>query len=345
VPLPTSESRSPVVFFSNGVGDRLLSLPALRALVQLFGPRLTLLSDAAASQFFHTQLNLPRIVDVVHVPGNRRLFDAERAAHAVTDCDLFMSLVPWSSDALVRLVEALAPRGSIGFGPLFDVCLARDYTKHSADLAFDLPRSLDPSLAIDAFAAPLELDGSVRQRSRALLAPLPASVRLLAVHADTLPEKTWLPDRMAETVDRFLARHADVIVFLVGMRDCVFAGGGSRPRVVNCCGLPLDLTMAVIAASDLFLGVDSCMLHAADLSRVEGVGLFGPTSAAEFGFRFGPHRHVQAAAMNGIAVDDALTALEAMWRLRDRRQPRRDGRASTAPRTGDRSAATRSNIG
>lgn len=327
------------------MGDRLLSLPALRALVRLFGARLTLLCDEAAVPFFSTQLKLPRIVDVVHVPGNRLLFDAERAVRAITGCDLFMSLVPWSSDALVRLVESFAPRWSVGFGPCFDVFLPRDYTKHSADLAFNLPRFLDPSLELDAFAEPLEFDRLVRHRSRELLAPLPPGLRMLAVHTDTLPEKTWPPDRMTETIDEFLARHAEVMVFLVGMRDCAFQGDGSRLRVVNCCGLPLDLTMAVVASSDLFLGVDSCMLHVADLSRVPGVGLFGATSSAEFGFRFGPHRHLQAAAMNEIAADHAVTALEEMWTFRDRSGPHRLRRASAASRRADRSASTGKHIG
>jgi hypothetical protein len=311
VPAPP-ESRAPVAFFSNGNGDRLLSLPALRALVCLYGTRLTLLCDEGAAPFFRTELELTNIVEIPH-SGIRQEFDAAGVARAIGGCDLFLSLVPWCSEDLARLVEAVAPRLSVGFAPLFDVPLARNYGKHSADLAFDLPRSLDPSLRIDAFAGPLRFAPAVRRRTDRLLAPLPAGIRVLTLHADTLPAKTWRGERMAQVIDRFLADHGDFVVFVVGMCDCTFRGDRSRPRVVDCCGLPLDLTMQLVAASDLFLGIDSCMLHAADLGRVPGVGLFGPTSSVEFGFRFGPHRHVQAESMDDVTVEDVSAALTDMW--------------------------------
>jgi hypothetical protein len=52
------------------------------------------------------------------------------------------------------------------------------------------------------------------------------------------------------------------------------------------------------------------MLHAADLARVPGVGLFGPTRSATWGFRFGPHRHLDERKMADITVDEVLRALE-----------------------------------
>jgi ADP-heptose:LPS heptosyltransferase len=57
--------------------------------------------------------------------------------------------------------------------------------------------------------------------------------------------------------------------------------------------LPLDACFAVLSESDLFLGIDSCHLHAADLFRIPAVGLFGPTTARRWGVRFPPHWHFQ----------------------------------------------------
>jgi ADP-heptose:LPS heptosyltransferase len=83
--------------------------------------------------------------------------------------------------------------------------------------------------------------------------------------------------------------------------------------VLSLPGLPLSYAMALVAASDLFLGVDSCMLHAADFHRVPGVGLFGPTSPRRWGFRFGPHRHVAVAgAIDQIGTAEVLAALESL---------------------------------
>jgi hypothetical protein len=52
------------------------------------------------------------------------------------------------------------------------------------------------------------------------------------------------------------------------------------------------------------------MLHVADMARVPGVGLFGPTSAKEFGFYIGPHIMIQAdGSMDKIGIDMVTEAL------------------------------------
>ena len=71
--------------------------------------------------------------------------------------------------------------------------------------------------------------------------------------------------------------------------------------------------MALVTEADFFLGIDSCMLHAADFAGVPSVGLFGPTSAAEFGFLVGPHIAIQAQqTMAEIEVPDVSDALESL---------------------------------
>jgi len=65
-----------------------------------------------------------------------------------------------------------------------------------------------------------------------------------------------------------------------------------------------------VAESDLFVGVDSCMLHVADMARIPGVGLFGPTNAKEFGFYIGPHIMIQAeGSMEKIGAGQVTEAL------------------------------------
>jgi hypothetical protein len=52
------------------------------------------------------------------------------------------------------------------------------------------------------------------------------------------------------------------------------------------------------------------MLHVADLARVPGVGLFGPTNAKEFGFYIGPHIMIQAdGSMEKLETDMVIEAL------------------------------------
>lgn len=89
--------------------------------------------------------------------------------------------------------------------------------------------------------------------------------------------------------------------------------GYERDRVIPHLGLPLDLSMGLVAEADLFLGIDSCMLHAADLAPVPGVALFGLTRSMTWGFRFGPHRNIDRRSMSGITVVDVLCW--ARWKI------------------------------
>src|SRR5262249_37867678 len=76
--------------------------------------------------------------------------------------------------------------------------------------------------------------------------------------------------------------------------------------------LPLGHALALTATADLFVGVDSCFLHAADLARVPSVGLFFATEPHEFGTQWSHHRHLEVAnpaTLNAKVVTSALEAL------------------------------------
>jgi ADP-heptose:LPS heptosyltransferase len=318
------DARRPVAVFANAIGDHLLTLPAVRALANLFGGRLSLVCTHGASQIFYSDLPLRAVheVEMRRVPTSSRrtreemftrVFDGEAVARGVGDCDLLLSLNTWHSRSVETLLERLSPAASVGFYSAFQVQLPLDFDKHSSDLAFDIPLYLDPSLRAEEFAAPPAFSEDVRRRVRALRAALPASVKILAVHAETGPEKLWPIPRFVSLLDTFLERHPDFVVAAVGLRDIGLGGGRHGERVFPCYGFPLSVGMALTGQSDLFLGVDSCMLHAADLFSVPGVGLFGPTSSRNWGFRFGPHRHVCGEmTTETIREEEVLVALEAL---------------------------------
>ena len=135
------------------------------------------------------------------------------------------------------------------------------------------------------------------------------------VHADTLPEKMWDDKKLSAVIERFLTSHHDFAVLLVGSTPVriELSEPSAQSRVVPAYGLSLIDSLSLVAWADLFLGVDSCMLHAADFSRVPSVGLFGPTSAQEFGFLIGPNISIQAqSSMAEIEEDKVDRALEAI---------------------------------
>lgn len=316
------QARKPAVYFSTLIGDSVLVLPTLRALAEMFAAPLTLICPKMVFDLCFRELT-SRLVDITGSPpigpvlgrASNRILDYDALAAEIGDVDVFIDAVPWDvpSNVFVRpLRQRLAPTTSIGFptGDPYDVVMPRD-VPHSADLTFTLARLFDPALQIDAYADPVPIPRSVQAHVRSLRADLPARTKVLAVHADTSSlNKRWPVTRFIDLLDRFLSRHRDFVAWVVGMGPEELNVGRERDRIHPHLGAPLDLAMGMVAEADLFVGIDSCMLHAADLARVPGVGLYGPTHPDRWGFRFAPHRHVHMSAMTDISVDMAFDALD-----------------------------------
>ena len=65
-------------------------------------------------------------------------------------------------------------------------------------------------------------------------------------------------------MDLFLACNSDFVVMLLGKSGESLQHLQIGHRVIPCYGLPLETSLALVALSDLFVGVDSCLLHMAD---------------------------------------------------------------------------------
>lgn len=318
----------PLAFFLNGYGDNYLNLPALRALCRLFEGRLTLVCRQGPDLFCFDDLAVKRRITLdARFNGEDYEFDAVAAAAEIGQCDLFLSLVPWSSSSLSNLLEVWGDIVSIGFFENHTHRLCLDYGKPSADLAFDIVRSLRPDYQLQDFLEPLRYPTERRQDVREILSLLEPGMRTLSVHMDTRTHKNWDENRWVESLDAFLDKHTDFIALLVGSpeRPVDTVQWRNSGRVIPCYGLPLPSSCCLVAESDFFIGIDSCMLHVADMARVPGVGLFGPTNAKEFGFYIGPHIMIQAdGSMEKIEIDMVTEALNqlvavptqsATWRI------------------------------
>lgn len=314
----------PAVCFVANIGDAVLTLPTLRALGHLFTSPLTLVCPKVVFDLCFREVS-HRHVDTTGLPltgphplpgSSLRAPDYDALASEIGAVDVFIDTLTWSalSSTVIRPLVQRLPSGTttIGFPTdhAYDFVIPREDC-HSADLTFKLARLFDPSLRIESYAQPVPIPPSVAARARAMRAAVPAGTKVLVVHADTnWAEKRWPATRFIDLLDRFLSRRRDFVAWVIGMGHEELNVGRERERVLPYLGLPLDLAMGLVATADLFLGIDSCMLHAADLARVPGIGLFGATRAATWGFRFGPHRHIDRSTMADITVDEVLSATE-----------------------------------
>lgn len=304
----------PTAIFGNAIGDHLLALPALRAVAAIFPGRLNLICMPGFRETFFADVPLRSVCEIeMQQRKRRREFDAARAARKVKQCDIFLSLNPWHSGSVNRLLELLSPTVSVGFSAEFTVALPKDSRKHATESAFEVPHYFKRSLRLEDFAFPPRFAAPFRSYARRLRNEAARNRRILALHTETKPQKAWPPDRFAKLLEVFLTRHPDFVVFILDLRKPTLGTDKVRDRIFHWSRLPFQVALPLLEESDLFLGVDSCMLHAADLYRIPGVGLFGPTSYEQWGFRFSPHRHLRdARGMDHIPVAGVLNAMESL---------------------------------
>jgi aryl-alcohol dehydrogenase-like predicted oxidoreductase/ADP-heptose:LPS heptosyltransferase len=307
-------ARNPALVFMNAMGDHLLNLPAVRALSEMFGGNLQFVCRPGARATFFPSLQFRRVCEPPTFCANLQYcFDPAPVASELKPIDLLLCLNPARSDAMDGLLSLLAPPSSVGFDAAYRVALPLDFSKHNADLAFDLVRFLDASLQIEDFASPPDLSPQALNFAAEIRRLLPCHAPLLVIHADTKAEKMWPAARFRGLLESLFARVSNLFVLDIGLGNLGLDRISNSDRVIHCGHAPLASQIALVGIADLFVGVDSCFLHAADLFRVPGIGLFGPTSPHEFGFRFGPHRHVVGGpAMEDLLEESVLAAIESL---------------------------------
>ena len=305
------------LFFANGIGDHLITLPAIRAIADRFRERTILFANLWLANLFFGGVTLGSIIDVtLHEDRHgRNRFSCTPLAERVSDLMLFISINPWHSTQVDALLARLRPSRSVGMFEQFDICVQPCSGEHSCDRAFQVARAIDPKWRIEDYSNPPMLPKESLLSAYRMLAGIHPGQKVLAVHNETSAHKVWRHERMARVIELFLKGHREFVVLALGPTNEGFGAFVGNPRVMAPAGLPLDAALALVAQADLFLGIDSCMLHMADMCRVPGVGLFGPGDSAplgshEMGFRFGPHRHVTGNGhMDGIAAERVLAAL------------------------------------
>jgi ADP-heptose:LPS heptosyltransferase len=298
-----------VVVVVNGLGDHLMMLPVVRALSHVFDGRLVIAALPVAPVVF-AGVPIERFVTLRLTPGRgARAVDVEAAAADIGWADTVVSLNRTDDEDVRTFARLVATGPTAGLFPHFALHVPFDQRAHCTDLAFRLVQRFDDRLEIDAFAGPPDAGAHGNRRGREFAALLPPGLDLLLVHADTSADKEWTVEAFQRTLDDFLVAHPNFVALVLGTRDVGIRPGPTR-RIFPAIGLPLDVSLALMGRGTAFLGVDSAMLHAADLFRVPTVALFGPGDPRQFGCRFCRHEHIVAPSMAAISVAAVRQALE-----------------------------------
>jgi hypothetical protein len=286
-PRTNGDFRHPAMLFVNGFGDQLMALPAIRALSNLFGDRMqTILGEGMLSFFYH---GLPMgTITRAWWQTPPRTLNIERIVNSAGLCDLFLSLSTGNSASVLELARRMGATRTVGFFPDFDDYVPMAEYTHQFDQFFSIPQRLQPDLRFDDFAFPPAFSPAAELAARRFVdAHCKPGHRILFVHPETLSDKMWHPLSMSWALQRFLGEHSEFFVFVASVFPYPLDLGSYQARVVPVPA-NLELALAIVKYADLFFGIDSCFLHAADLFRVPGVALFGPTDPQRWGFRFSP---------------------------------------------------------
>jgi hypothetical protein len=305
---------NPFVFFDNAIGDSFVALPSLRALSELAGGRLSLITcgDRCGRINFtiFRELALKNIygVDVKETEGKNDI-DPDELSFYLRDCDLFIYMNTWmpAAEKMERLFREFFPRPSIGFYKYMSVNIPYRKNMHTADLLFQFPRFFNSEMDISHFAYPPEIPAELSQLVYQFRKKFPIASRLLVIHADTKVNKTWPFENYPVLLDKMLETFPEIVVIFIGIKKPDVSACKYASRILRFEeALPFAMDWAFISMADIFLGVDSVFLHIADLYHVPSISLFGPSSALEWGVRFSElHRCVEASSgnMEDITID------------------------------------------
>lgn len=273
------------------IGDTLFATPALRGLRKRFpaahitaitwtSNRDVLAHNPNVDQVLSCKgtAGLPRIIAHLQTNGYELAVGLSNAGSYVALCHKAPYRVGFHSDRL---------------GWLYDFASPERLDVHAAQYCLDVVAALgvEPqSLQLDWYIAPQERAEARRfleqNFGHNLLCP-----PLVAIHpgGKHFAEKRWPIERFATVADALLHQMGAEVLIVGGPDDVPLAeqivagiSGPKRP-IVAVSRTSLRLTAALIENCQLFIGNDSAPLHIAAAVGTKTIGLYGPTTPANFG--------------------------------------------------------------
>ncbi len=291
-----------------------MNLPALRAFSAKLDGQFKLVAAPDAHRMILPELDVTEVIELPYTTSAYgKEFDTDLLSDQIGSTPLLVSLNPWHSLSMQSFLKKVDAQHSIGFFEDFNECLPLDFSKHSIELAFDPVQRVFENACLSDYLEPPKFRQEDEDLATAIIASIDSHGPVIIVHGDTLPNKMWAKENMTELIQKVLNFWPNSVVLDVGLKPCAQEPEKMPERYIHLNQIILPAGFALIKYADLFFGIDSCFLHAADFFRKPTVALFGPTDPHEFGvFMGGPAHHLKEHKLDDIAVDDVFKAVISM---------------------------------
>ncbi|REC47051.1 glycosyltransferase family 9 protein [Chryseobacterium pennipullorum] len=305
------EYKHPYLFFCNAIGDYIMALPTLRALNDVFNGRLTIIHNKSKiNSHIMSEFPFNNTIEIEFTSvGEERRFDPGSLAEHMQDCDLFLYLNTWinENDMQTLLSQLPSLKRSAGYYSCFTDQIAYSTAIHNFDLYFRMVHVFDESLSIQDYSYPPRLDENYKRIAPQVRKNKTSGIKYVAIHFDSEPEKSLKSEMYREFLEKILDTYTDICLVPIGL-DQIDLQEKYQQRVLSFGRpLPFLIATAYLETADFFIGVDSCFLHISDLYAIPSIGIFGPTSEVEFGFRFNErysHLRSETKDLKDISTDD-----------------------------------------
>jgi Glycosyltransferase family 9 (heptosyltransferase) len=294
------------VLFHNGIGDYVMAQPTLRALCEAAPKPICLVAGDGPHSFL---LKNAGADSLLLVPFEHRWphkdFNADTVLSCIGTCDFLISLCPYDCPGQTNLIEALKSAHSIGFTDRFSERLDYSAPGHEIEVLFQSARRFNVKGQPAMFARPLPFSALTQSRADALRRAIGLESRLLVLHLDSRSDKSLKPKAIDKPLSIWLRAWPNLFALAFNMDVDALPLATRTDRVRAIRGAGLEQAMALAAEADIFVGVDSCMLHVADHALRAQLGLFGPTDPARTGAYWSPISHALRSATSCMDFDTA----------------------------------------
>lgn len=273
-----------------GIGDILLSLPALKALKAETSAKVSILVVKRVADFVK---GLDCIDEVYELDNNPKSFFKDIVmllALRWQHYDLSINMRTIVSKSSARKIQTLfkiinakctAGRNTDGMGSFFDISIEETLHQDKAEMEFDIDLARKIGLKVENTDVKLKIPEKDSDYIESFLAQYDVGDKMIiGIHPGGKCSHRWDITRFAELMN-FIAEQKDVVFFVTGsLEERVLAEQLqklSATTIVRCCGeLSISQTAALIDRCSMYICNDTGPMHIAASLKKPMLAFFGP---------------------------------------------------------------------